>query len=140
MGAKVNLMLLFLPTPGFKKLCCAAFLLFFCLDTKEPKNQGRNDGGPFLPYSYARLLYYCSINICNPTLKFKGVNWYHIQPNDLNRKEVEIKLKYLHPKNRITDVQFTVVQMMHIAASDKRGVIVCRAPFLVLFWRSKKEQ
>jgi len=32
------------------------------------------------------------------------------------------------------------VQLLNIAASRKRDVIFFGAPFLVLFWRSKKEQ
>jgi len=50
-----------------------------------------------------------------------------------------------HAKSRITNVEATVVLMMNIAASDKRAVIparpaggVCRGPFLLLFWASKK--
>ena len=43
-------------------------------------------------------------------------------------------------KNRVTNVEFTVVQPMHIAVSDKRAVIVCRGLFLFLFWTSKKEK
>ena len=42
------------------------------------------------------------------------------------------------PKSRIPNVEVTVVQKMHIAASDKRGVIVCRGPFLVTFLGKQK--
>jgi hypothetical protein len=52
----------------------------------------------------------------------------------------EDQLNYVHAESRITNVQVTVVQPPNIATSDKRAVIVCRALFLVLFWRSKKEQ
>ncbi len=48
-------------------------------------------------------------------------------------------MKCFNSKSRITNVQATVVQLPNIAVSDKRGVFVCRAPFLFLFWRSKKE-
>jgi hypothetical protein len=44
------------------------------------------------------------------------------------------------PKSRITKAEATVVQMSNIAVSRKRDVIFFGAPFLVLFWRSKKEQ
>jgi hypothetical protein len=50
-----------------------------------------------------------------------------------------IILELFEPKSRITNAEATVVQLMNIAASDKRVVIVCRALFLFLFWRSKKE-
>jgi hypothetical protein len=43
-------------------------------------------------------------------------------------------------KSRVTNAEATVVQLPNIAASDKGDVILCRAPFLFLFWRSKKEK
>jgi hypothetical protein len=42
--------------------------------------------------------------------------------------------------SRITDVQATVVQKLNQGTIRQRDVILCRAPFLVLFWKSKKEQ
>jgi hypothetical protein len=36
------------------------------------------------------------------------------------------------PKSRITEVEATVVQLLHIAVADKRAVIVCRGLFLLL--------
>ena len=39
-----------------------------------------------------------------------------------------------------TNFQFTVVRKPHQGTAAKRGVIVWRAPFLFLFWRSKKEK
>ncbi len=42
------------------------------------------------------------------------------------------------PKSRITEVEVTVVQILHIAVTDKRAVFVCRGLFLLLFWTSKK--
>jgi hypothetical protein len=41
-------------------------------------------------------------------------------------------------KSRITEVEATVVQMLHIAVTDKQAVIVCRGLFLLLFGTSKK--
>jgi len=41
-------------------------------------------------------------------------------------------------KSRITNVEVTVVQKPNIAASRNRAVIDFGAPFLLLFWRSKK--
>jgi hypothetical protein len=38
------------------------FLFFFCLDTKETKNQGRKDYTPFLPNNITDLLCYCSFS------------------------------------------------------------------------------
>ena len=38
------------------------------------------------------------------------------------------------------DFQFTVVPKLYQGSAAKRGVIVWRAPFLFLFWRSKKEK
>ena len=43
-------------------------------------------------------------------------------------------------KSRITTTEATVVQMLNKAASRNRDVIDFGAPFLFLFWRSKKEK
>ena len=44
------------------------------------------------------------------------------------------------PKSRITNAEATVVQLMNRAASDKRAVFVCRAPFLFLFLEKQKRK
>ncbi len=46
----------------------------------------------------------------------------------------------IKPKNRITNVQATVVQKLNQGTIPQSGCYRLRAPFLVLFWRSKKEQ
>ena len=43
-------------------------------------------------------------------------------------------------KSSITEVEATVVQPMHIAVTDKRAVIVCRGPFLLLFLDKQKSK
>jgi hypothetical protein len=52
-------------------------------------------------------------------------------------------IEMFKPKSRITNAEVTVVQLMNIATSDpdsnREAVFVCRALFLFLFWRSKKE-
>lgn len=42
------------------------------------------------------------------------------------------------PNSSITEAEVTVVQKMNIAASRNRVVFDFGAPFLLLFWRSKK--
>jgi hypothetical protein len=46
----------------------------------------------------------------------------------------------INAEHQGTNLEFTVVQTLHQGTSAKRGVIVWRAPFLFLFWRSKKEK
>ena len=46
--------------------------------------------------------------------------------------------KLFESKNRITNAEATVVQMMHIAVTRNRAVIDFGGLFLLLFWTSKK--
>jgi hypothetical protein len=57
----------------------------------------------------------------------------------LHKKNLAI-LKIPAPTNRITNVQATVVPKSNYGTIRQRGCNPCRAPFLVLFWRNKKEQ
>ena len=47
-------------------------------------------------------------------------------------------IKLFESKNRITNAEATVVQMMHIAVTRNRAVIDFGGLFLLLFWTSKK--
>ena len=51
-----------------------------------------------------------------------------------------IKTLSVFVQHQGTNFQFTVVPKLYQGTAAKRGVIVWRALFLFLFWRSKKEQ
>jgi hypothetical protein len=54
--------------------------------------------------------------------------------------DISYNLSFLKLPDQGTEFEFTVAQMPDQGTTDKVGVILCRAPFLVLFWRGKKVQ
>jgi hypothetical protein len=91
-------------------------LPFFSLDGKETKDQEQTIYSPFVRQHYPTLV-----------------------QSKLDIKRSTLLNKQLPSKNRITNVEATVVQKPNQGTNRKGDVIPCGGLFLVLFRTSKKE-